>query len=126
MSALGYKRTFRSAIGMSALPPKADMCGATRDVRFVPIADISGFIRSPRRRERRKGGQAECFCGLQTNYERDFRGLLNCQRAASGHAEAAPPRNEIEEIGNGTHERMVVDITRLARGLRGRSGPSFT
>ena len=27
--------------GMSALPPKADMCGATRDVRFVPIADIA-------------------------------------------------------------------------------------
>jgi len=26
---------------MSALPPKADVCGATRDVRFVPIADIS-------------------------------------------------------------------------------------
>ena len=26
---------------MSALPPKADMCGATRDVRFGPIADIS-------------------------------------------------------------------------------------
>jgi hypothetical protein len=25
---------------MSALPPKADMCGATRDVRLVPIADI--------------------------------------------------------------------------------------
>ena len=25
---------------MSALPPKADMCGAKRDVRFVPIADI--------------------------------------------------------------------------------------
>ena len=25
---------------MSALPPKADMCGANRDVRFVPIADI--------------------------------------------------------------------------------------
>ena len=27
-------------IAMSALPPKADMCGATRDVRFVPKADI--------------------------------------------------------------------------------------
>jgi hypothetical protein len=26
--------------GMSALPPIADMCGATRYVRFVPIADI--------------------------------------------------------------------------------------
>ena len=25
---------------MSALPPKADMCSATRDVRFVPEADI--------------------------------------------------------------------------------------
>jgi hypothetical protein len=25
---------------MSALPPKADMCGATRDVRFGPIADV--------------------------------------------------------------------------------------
>ena len=26
--------------GMSALPLKADMCSATRDVRFVPIAEI--------------------------------------------------------------------------------------
>ena len=25
---------------MSALPPKADMCGVTKDVRFVPIADM--------------------------------------------------------------------------------------
>ena len=25
---------------MSALPPKADMCGAARDVRFGPKADI--------------------------------------------------------------------------------------
>jgi hypothetical protein len=28
---------------MSALPPKADMCGANRNVRFVPMADIQGF-----------------------------------------------------------------------------------
>ena len=27
-------------IAMSALPPIADMCSATRHVRFVPIADI--------------------------------------------------------------------------------------
>jgi hypothetical protein len=26
---------------MSALPPKADMCSATRHVRFMPKADIS-------------------------------------------------------------------------------------
>jgi hypothetical protein len=25
---------------MSALPPKADMCGAIRDICFGPIADI--------------------------------------------------------------------------------------
>ena len=40
MSALGHKRTFCAAEAMSALPPKADMCGALANVRFVPIADI--------------------------------------------------------------------------------------
>ena len=40
-SALGHKRTFAVQNGMSALPPKADMCSATRYVRFVPIADTS-------------------------------------------------------------------------------------
>jgi len=40
MSALGQKQTFRSPIAMSALPPKADMCDATSDVRFGPIAGI--------------------------------------------------------------------------------------
>jgi membrane glycosyltransferase len=39
MSALGQKRTFAVQNGLSALPPKADIGGATRDVRFVPIAD---------------------------------------------------------------------------------------
>ena len=38
MSALGQKQTFAVQEGMSALPPKVS---ATRDVRFVPIADIS-------------------------------------------------------------------------------------
>jgi hypothetical protein len=59
MSALGHKRTYAVQKGtsftpnsdrksglpqlvMSALPPKADMCGATRDVRFGPKADIIG------------------------------------------------------------------------------------
>jgi hypothetical protein len=30
----------------SALPPKADMCGATRDVRFVPTANIVRVTRA--------------------------------------------------------------------------------
>jgi hypothetical protein len=33
MSALGQKQTFRIALAMSALPPKADMCSAFTDVR---------------------------------------------------------------------------------------------
>ena len=32
--------------GMSALPPKADINDAMRNVRFVPKADISATIRS--------------------------------------------------------------------------------
>ena len=42
MSALGQKQTYAVQTGMSALPPKAEMCGALPYVRFVPIADISG------------------------------------------------------------------------------------
>jgi hypothetical protein len=41
MSALGHLRTFRDVRTMFALPPKADMCSATRYVRFVPKADIA-------------------------------------------------------------------------------------
>jgi len=34
---------FRRVQPMSALPPKADIDGYGRDVRFVPKADISGY-----------------------------------------------------------------------------------
>ena len=37
---LWVKRRQLQPNGTSALPPKADMCGATRDVRFGPKADI--------------------------------------------------------------------------------------
>jgi hypothetical protein len=40
MSALGQAQAFCDAGAMSALHPKADMCTATSDVRFVPKADI--------------------------------------------------------------------------------------
>jgi hypothetical protein len=40
MSALGQKQTCAVQNGMSALPPKADICSAQAHVRFVPIADI--------------------------------------------------------------------------------------
>ena len=43
VSALGHKRTFAVQNGMSALPPKADMCGAKGNACFVPIADVAIF-----------------------------------------------------------------------------------
>jgi hypothetical protein len=47
MCALGQKQTFCDAEAMSALPPRADMCGAVKDVRFGPEADIrQAFILS--------------------------------------------------------------------------------
>ena len=45
MSALGQKQTFAVQYVVSALHPKADMCGAKSDVRLVPIADIVSGIR---------------------------------------------------------------------------------
>ena len=41
MSALGQKQTFAAHKGMSALPPKADICSARAYVRFGPQADIA-------------------------------------------------------------------------------------
>jgi hypothetical protein len=42
MSALDQKQTCAPQKVMSALPSKADMCGATADVCFGPKADIAG------------------------------------------------------------------------------------
>jgi len=41
MAALGQKLTFAVQYAMSALPPKADMCGATGNVRNGPEDDIA-------------------------------------------------------------------------------------
>ena len=40
MSGLGQKQTFALRKVMSALPPKADMCGALAHVRYGQQADI--------------------------------------------------------------------------------------
>ena len=40
----GAKAGICNATAMSALCPKADMCGATSDVRYVPIADIRDYL----------------------------------------------------------------------------------
>ena len=99
MSALGHKQTFRSARGnvrftpnsdresghqqrvMSALPPKADMCGAARDVRFGPIADIDP-VRSldhlvGLENDHDGNFNAKCPRHFQVYYEVELGGLLN-------------------------------------------------
>jgi len=43
MSALGQKQTCAVQNVMSALPLKADTCGATKDVPFGPKADITSL-----------------------------------------------------------------------------------
>ena len=59
MTALGH---WRSAIAMSALPPKADMRGAARDVRFGPKADIRE-ITERRKQQIEIRGQRRCASG---------------------------------------------------------------
>ena len=49
MSALGQKQTCAAHKPMSALPPIADMCGAKRDVRVVPITDTDANTDGPSR-----------------------------------------------------------------------------
>src|SRR6516165_7783345 len=44
MSALGQKQTSAHVLVMSALPPKADIRTQSRNVRFVPKADIAGLF----------------------------------------------------------------------------------
>jgi hypothetical protein len=67
MCALGHKRTFAVQRLMSALPPKADMCSATRDVRYGPIADIMPITQSPLSAVVKSDGgivRPQCLCRL--------------------------------------------------------------
>jgi hypothetical protein len=43
MSALGQKQTWLLQLSMSVLPPKADVCSALGDVRFLPKDGVIGL-----------------------------------------------------------------------------------
>src|SRR5262249_5254765 len=84
MSALGQKRTYAVHNGMSALPPKADICGAARGVRFGPKADISDkpkidglheHVENTTPNYDRRGGYHES--GIKLRPCRDFSSQLN-------------------------------------------------
>jgi hypothetical protein len=56
MSALGQKQTSQSEIGMSALPPKADIEWHLENVRFVPKAGIAPLLITVLARASNEGG----------------------------------------------------------------------
>jgi hypothetical protein len=63
MSALGQKQTSGQVCGMSALLPKADMDQHSRDVRFLPIADIRRLILAGDAGEAASPRRQGIFCG---------------------------------------------------------------
>jgi hypothetical protein len=67
MSAKGHKWTCALRKGMSAFPTIADMCAATRYVRFVPIADI-GEVRGTRF-DRSGRCKNECLLCTKSNHK---------------------------------------------------------
>ena len=95
MSALGHKRTCGATShvrftpksdrksgprqnAVSALPLKADVCGATSDVGFGPIADIELFDHLVGAPDKCVGNvDTERLGGLQVDVQLDFSGLLD-------------------------------------------------
>jgi len=79
MSALGQKQTHAVQTGMSALPPKADMCSATRDVRFGPIADMTGLFDHLAGEAQNRGGyfHPKRLCCPQIDDKFKVTGLIN-------------------------------------------------
>jgi hypothetical protein len=74
---------------MSAIPPKADMCGALAHVRFVPIADISQ-ISAPMKIERPPRG---CLSENSITFTRTSAALLMLHH----------------DLGAGRHARIKID-----------------
>ena len=96
MSALGQKRTFAVQNSMSALPPIADMCGAKRDARFGPKADIARYSITSSARASSCGGRVRpsafavlrlggdpCHCRNTFDPVRPFIDRPRCQNCGS-------------------------------------------
>jgi hypothetical protein len=100
MSALGQKATFASQNVMSALPPKVDMCSATSDVRFGPIADMVQSV-----------DQTGMPPGLKTGFR-----VTESQRCSSllAQFEAASPSAGREKTAKNPH---AFGLDRVRRGV---------
>ena len=76
---------------MSALHPKADMCGANSNVRFGPIADMRSLLDDlvSSQEERLWDGEAECFGSLEIDDELKLGRVLHRQVGRLSAAEYA-------------------------------------
>ena len=68
--------------------PKADMCGATRDVRFVPIADIRKYLQTPNQKNLSRGSP------LAEQGSRQVRPKIVKEHENDGHDPAVHPARD--------------------------------
>ena len=95
---------------MSALPPKADMCGATRDVRFGPIADVARYSIICASLQCRRYAETERLGGLQIDHQfipgrhlhRQVGRLLSLENTIDIRCCASKQFNPIRPIGDQT------------------------
>src|SRR5262245_59643246 len=118
------KQTFAVQKGMSALPPKADMCGALADVCFGPKADITSldhFVGLGQQRGR--NSKVKRLRGLEIDGELKFGGLLNRELSRFRSLENTinisrsllPQVVIVDPIGNQTAGRHKIAV-RIDRG----------
>ena len=128
MTALGQKQTLKRLQPMSALRPKADIGTQSRNVRFVPIAEIRGICRD-RQANRLCGRQIDDELELSWLFDRQIRWLralqylLHICRAKPkeiGHARAIRHQTACKYIfasckyrGNSVTFKKVDDLTDL-------------
>jgi hypothetical protein len=78
---LGQKQTLRGAVGMSALPPKADIGTQSRNVRFVPKADSCAAAILPPR---------EHWAFTRSAFDAMGAGSQSKETGAAAHAKLVP------------------------------------
>ena len=96
MSALGQKQTFAVQKGMSALTPKADMCGALADVRFGSKADICRaptHVRFTPNSDRESGPPQTVMSALPPKAD-----IRHCSGSCGPECIATPPRDKLGSL----------------------------
>src|SRR5260221_2211732 len=106
----GHERTWRHAGATSALPPKADMCGATRDVRFVPIADFGELVGTNRKTASRRSLR-DLFFGRHAASAADFFFLRQPSRPKAPR----PVAKRGNAAGKGVPAGVAAEPTTLSR-----------